>query len=215
MIVLAIDTCLSACSAALWRDGEALAAASEPMTRGHQERLAPMIETMMDRSGARFADIDRVAVTVGPGSFTGLRVGLSFAKGLGLALSKPVVGVNALEALAASAPRRGLSLALVDARRQQAYWQGFQDGRPAGAPAASGLADIVDWCLERASPSALIGPGAGLLAARFPEAEVVSLLGPDPLAVAGLGAERDPGLLSPLYLRTPDAKLPGGVEPSW
>jgi tRNA threonylcarbamoyladenosine biosynthesis protein TsaB len=87
-------------------DGDAVRAArSEPMTRGHQERIAVLAREVMAEAGMKFVDLTRIAVTVGPGSFTGLRVGLSFAKGLATALSIPCVGVNTLEALAASAER--------------------------------------------------------------------------------------------------------------
>jgi tRNA threonylcarbamoyladenosine biosynthesis protein TsaB len=213
VLVLALDTCLAACQAALVRDGEPIAVASEPMTRGHQERLAPMLQAMLAQSGHGLDSVDRIAVTVGPGSFTGLRVGLAFAKGLGLALGKPVAGVASLEALAASAPSAGLCLALIDARRDQAYWQGFEDGAPVTPPQASGLADIVDWAVEAGRPARLVGPGAELLAQRFPEAECTPLAAPNPVAIARLAAGREPQAPTPLYLRTPDAKLPGGVDP--
>src|SRR5579872_7102287 len=111
MIVLGLDTALGACSAAVLAQGRPLAVRSEPMTRGHQERLALMVREAMEAAGLPFSSLDRVGVTVGPGSFTGLRVGLAFAKGLGLALAKPCVGVGTLEALAASAPGAGLTLA--------------------------------------------------------------------------------------------------------
>ena len=101
MIVLALDTCLASCSVAV-RDGErVLAYACEVMARGHQERLAPMAEAMMAEAGLPFSAIERIGVTVGPGSFTGLRVGVAFAKGLASALDIPAVGIGTLEALAA------------------------------------------------------------------------------------------------------------------
>lgn len=210
MLILSIDTCLGACSCAVVRDGEALAAAFEPMTRGHQERLAPMVEATMKEAGVVFADLGRIAVTVGPGSFTGLRVGLAFAKGLGLALGKPVVGVGALEALGAEEP--GRTLALADARRGQVYWQAFENGEPLNAPSASALEDAAAFFV----PDIVTGPGAELVAGRFPGALVTGRPAPDPAAVARLAASRlDPGSPRPLYLRTPDAKLPGGVEPEW
>ena len=212
MLVLALDTCLAACQAALVRDGAPVAVASEPMAKGHQERLGPMLQAMFGEAGLEPRDVDRIGVTVGPGSFTGLRVGLAFAKGLALALGKPLVGLTSLEALGAGAPV-GLSLALIDARREQAYWQAFRDGSPLNTPQASVLAAIVDWTIDHDSPAALIGPGAGLLAGRLPTAEVIPRTAPDPLILARLTAERDPGSVRPLYLRTPDAKLPGGVDP--
>src|SRR5580698_179778 len=165
MIVLGLDTALGACSAAVTRDGEVLAHVSEPMLRGHQERLAPLVQELMATAGLPFAALDRVGVTVGPGSFTGLRVGLAFAKGLGLALGKPCVGVGTLEALAASHPGPGLAAAVIDAKRGQVYLQVFQDGKPVMAPdvlpveiAAARLAEFWAGGLAR-----LVGPGAALL----------------------------------------------------
>src|SRR5690606_2616572 len=102
MRILAIDTALGLCSAAVVQADRTLAVLSEPMRQGHQERLAPMVRDVVREAGLAFVDLERIAVTVGPGSFTGLRVGLSFAKGLGLALDRPVVGIESLEAMAAS-----------------------------------------------------------------------------------------------------------------
>lgn len=214
MIVLALDTCLSACSAALVDGGEVRARRFEPMVRGHQERLALTVEELMAEAGAAFCTVERIGVTVGPGSFTGLRVGLAFAKGLALALDIPCVGIGALQALGYG--RAGFSVAIADARRDQAYWQAFRDGAPITPPEASGLADIVDWLTEQGGPDTLVGPGVGLLSARFPKAAVLDTPGPDPVAVAMLAASIErPVSPTPLYLRTPDAKLPGGVEPIW
>src|SRR5688572_19612015 len=100
MIVLGIDVCLNACSVAVIDGDRVRARDSQVMARGHQERLAPMAKAVMTEAGLGFPQLDRIGVTVGPGSFTGLRVGLAFAKGLGQALGIPVAGVGALEALA-------------------------------------------------------------------------------------------------------------------
>ena len=128
MIVLGLDTCLAACSAAV-ADGERLIArVSAPMARGHQERLAPMVRDLMGEAGIAFSDLDRIGVTVGPGSFTGLRVGLAFAKGLALALHRPCIGIGTLAALAASAEAPGHCAAVIDAGRGQVYLQLFADG---------------------------------------------------------------------------------------
>ena len=172
MIVLGLDTCLNACSVAVRDDGRVLAAASEVMARGHQERLAPMAERVMAEAGVGFARLDRIGVTVGPGSFTGLRVGLAFAKGLGAALSIPVVGVGTLEALAAgteethSGMAGGLVFAAIDARREQLYLQGFEDGRPLMAPdvlpVEVAAARLVE--LAQGRPLTLVGSGGPLLA---------------------------------------------------
>ena len=132
-LVLALDTCLGACSVALVRGERTLAALSEPMTRGHQERLAPMVRELMTGAAAPFSALDRIGVTVGPGSFTGLRVGLAFAKGLGLALGRPVVGVGVLHALAQAAAPAGSCAAVIDAGRGRFYLQLFEAGEPLGA----------------------------------------------------------------------------------
>ena len=96
MIVLGLDTCLNACSVAVLEGDTVLAHRSEAMARGHQERLALMARSAMVEAGLRFDRLDRVGATVGPGSFTGLRVGVAFAKGLASALSIPAVGIGTL-----------------------------------------------------------------------------------------------------------------------
>ncbi|MGZ8364529.1 MAG: tRNA (adenosine(37)-N6)-threonylcarbamoyltransferase complex dimerization subunit type 1 TsaB, partial [Caulobacteraceae bacterium] len=104
-MVLGLDTALTACSVAVIDGDAVLASRSEPMTRGHQERLAPMVAEVMAEAGIAFDALDRIGVTIGPGGFTGLRVGLAFAKGLALALDIPCVGVTTLAALLAPIPR--------------------------------------------------------------------------------------------------------------
>lgn len=217
MKILALDTCLEACSAALWDDGRTLDAVSEPMARGHQERLAPMVAEMMVRAGVEFSALDRIAVTVGPGSFTGLRVGLAFAKGLALALGRPCIGVGVLEALAAGAANQGFVAAAIDAKRGQVYLQVFADGRAIMAPdgldipvAAARLAEL--WS---GGPAVLVGSGAPLLAGVLPQAQVLESAVADPVAIARLAAMARPPFAParPLYLRAPDAKLPGGITP--
>lgn len=215
MIVLALDTALGACSAAVLKDGEVLAVQSETMVRGHQERLAGMVRDVVAEAGVAFDTLDRIGVTVGPGSFTGLRVGLAFAKGLALALDKPCIGIGALEALAASAPGPGLTVAVIDAKRGQVYLQVFDGAAALMAPdvlavetAAARLAEL--W---RGGPARLVGPGAALLAGVLAGAELCERAAPDPVAIARLAALRQAGIPPrPLYLRAPDAKLPGGRD---
>jgi tRNA threonylcarbamoyladenosine biosynthesis protein TsaB len=213
MLVLGIDTCLNACSVAVLDDGVVLAYRSEPMARGHQERLAPMAEGVMAQTGRAIGDLDLIGVTVGPGSFTGLRVGVAFAKGLASALGKPAVGVGTLEALVAS--QVGLAAAVIDARRGQVYIQVFEDGHalmaPDVLPLGTAAARVAELSMGRGLT--LVGSGAPLLAPLAPGAKPVTPEGCDARHVARLAATRRPAPLRPLYLRAPDAKLPGGIDP--
>lgn len=207
MIVLAIDTALTACSAALVRDGAVVASTSEPMERGHAERLATLVDELMRAGGIAFDAVDRIAVTVGPGSFTGVRVGLSFARGLALALSKPCIGVSTLEALAGEGD--GLRAGVVKSAGEVFF--ALYDGDAARVPPGR-------FTTEQASAltpagATLHGPAAGLLAR--PGLIIAEAAHADPVIVARLAAGRDPDAHSPApqYLRAPDAKLPGGISP--
>ncbi|MFC3068089.1 tRNA (adenosine(37)-N6)-threonylcarbamoyltransferase complex dimerization subunit type 1 TsaB [Phenylobacterium soli] len=216
-MVLGLDTCLSSCSVAVLDTeagggGRVLAYGAEVMARGHQERLAPMAQAVMADAGLAFGALERIAVTVGPGSFTGLRVGVAFAKGLAASLSIGAAGVGTLEALAAEAP--GLVFAAIDARRDQIYLQAFEDGHALMAPdalhidtAAARLAEIAGG----RTPT-LVGSGAALLAPMITGAPVIAAEGCDARKVARLGAARAPSPLRPLYLRAPDAKLPASAR---
>ncbi len=234
MRVLVVDTALGLCTAGVFEiaeDGSAtvLGLRSEAMIKGHQERLAGMVRDAVGEAGGLkagglgaggFDGLDRIGVTVGPGSFTGLRVGLAFAQGLGAALDRPVVGVSALDALAASdrtvseraAPA---TAALIDARRGQVYARFWRDGAPQGPAEALSLDAARERIAALGAGVRLVGSGAALLAEAFPEAPVVDLAGPSPEALARLTAAADPAASPPrpLYLRAPDAtppsRLPG------
>ncbi len=210
--VLVIDTCLNACQAAVSQDGVVLAGLSEPMSRGHQERLAPMTREVMDGAALAFADLDRIGVTVGPGSFTGLRVGLAFAKGLAFALQRPCVGIGALEALAASDAWDADRAAIIDAGRGRVFLQLFAAGGAGVSHALTGP-DVMDLDVAHArlievfpqGDFTLVGPGAGLLAGAWPAARLVSRGFPDTGALIGLAAAAPDVPARPLYLRAPDA----------
>lgn len=208
MIVLGLDTCLNACSVAVLDGERVLAYRSEAMARGHQERLAPMAQAVMAEGGLGFNRLERIGATVGPGSFTGLRVGVAFAKGLASALSIPAVGVGTLEALAAGAD--GLVASVIDARRDQVYLQVFEDGQalmaPDGLAIGTALARLAELAMGR--EITLIGSGAQLLEPALPGATILMLEGCDARSVARLGAGRAATPIRPLYLRAPDAKLP-------
>ena len=210
MIVLALDTALSACQAAVTEDGRTLAALSEPMERGHQERLAPLVAETMDRAGLGFDRIDRIAVTVGPGSFTGVRVGLAFAKGLALALDRPCAGIGTLEALGLSVAGPGFVAAAIDARRDQLYLQAFIDGVPIMAPDALAAGEAAARLAElyAGGPAVLIGPGAALLDGMIAGARLDPAAIPDIEVLARIAAARPVPTAAPrpLYLRAPDAR---------
>lgn len=203
MIVLGFDTCLAACSAAVIDGGRVLAARSEAMARGHQERLAPLVAEVMAEAGLGFDRLDRIGVTVGPGSFTGLRVGIAFAKGLSTALGVPAVGVGALEALAAASPT-GLAVAAIDARRGQVYFQAFRNAVPLMEPEALGVSEASARlaALESEGPVAILGSAAGLLTAQAADVREA----PIPADIARLASARPANPLQPLYLRPPDAR---------
>ncbi|OWR22805.1 UGMP family protein [Brevundimonas diminuta] len=225
MKVMVIDTALGACVAGVFTGKAdaappyALGVRAEVMAKGHQERLGGLARDAAAEAGG-FGGIDRIGVTVGPGSFTGLRVGLAFALGLGAALDRPVVGVSTLDALAASVPAKGMVAAVIDARRGQVYARLFRDGAPLGEAEALPLETARDRILAAAGDarSTLIGSGAALLAETFPElagAVLHPLPAPTPEAVAALTLAADPATSppQPLYLRAPDAtppsRLPG------
>ena len=208
MIVLSLDTCLAACSAAIIDGPVILGERSEAMSRGHQERIAPMIRELTCDAMVRFAAIDRIAVTVGPGSFTGLRVGLAFAKGLSAAIDRPCLGVGTLEALAAGICVPGLLASVIDAGRGNVFMQVFQTGRSVTPPEVVTLTRAADTLAELRQTSVeltVVGPGSRLLADRLEGSLRIELAAPSPAAVArlALGASVEP--VAPLYLRAPDA----------
>ncbi|HSI41861.1 MAG TPA: tRNA (adenosine(37)-N6)-threonylcarbamoyltransferase complex dimerization subunit type 1 TsaB, partial [Xanthobacteraceae bacterium] len=179
MLILAIDTALEACSAALYdADAEAaVAVRSLPMARGHAEALVPMIGALMQQADRRFSDIGTFAVTVGPGSFTGLRVGLSAARGFGLACGRPVVGLSTLAVLAAPLLAQDDAVPVVaalDARHGNLYLQMFGAG---GRSLVGARAATVQEAARAVAigPVRLVGSGAPLLAAHWPAGQAPPL----------------------------------------
>ncbi len=213
MLILAFDTTAAACSVALWRDGETLKAEHAAMTQGQAEALIPMIERLLKDCGTEYAMLDRIAVTVGPGSFTGVRVGIATARAIGLAASKPVVGIATTEVLAAAAPETGARiLAVMDTKRGDLYVQLF-------APDRSAISDIRVVTLEALpdwtgrEPVTLIGDGAALaMTALGPNAAASSAAPlPDAVTLARLASARTEMTETlPVYARAPDATLPAG-----
>ena len=168
MILLALDTAANLCSVAVFdaARGQVLAEMSEDIGRGHAERLMPMVERTLADAGLNLADLSAVAVSTGPGSFTGLCVGLSAAKGLGQGLGIPVIGIPVTDGLAWQARETGVEgpLAVVlDARRDAVYVQRHEPGVTFGEPPRERpLAEAVQ--LLKTWPT-LVGNGAPLVAA--------------------------------------------------
>lgn len=205
MPLLVIDTCLTACQVAVFDGARMLAGASEAMERGHQERLASMTAEVLHEARLGAHELARIAVTIGPGSFTGLRVGLAFAKGLRLGGGTPLAGVGTLAALAASAGG-GVAAGVVDARRGLVYVQAFAGERALAQPDILPLAAAAGQLAPLAGLR-LVGPGADLLAPLLPAAEIVRRTVPDLAALGRLAAVASPDPdLRPLYLRAPDAR---------
>ena len=217
MRILAIDTALPACSACVLDSDAAEPVSSEsiPMARGHAEALLPLIERVIAHAEGGFAALDRVAVTVGPGSFTGIRVGLSAARAIAAARRIPVAGVSTLAALAAPlilAADQGIVVAAIDALHGSVYVTGYgPDGRTILSPRHSPVRDAVRAL--GAGPLRITGSGAPMLAIEAwsmgLQAEVVGeRIAPDIAYVARLGLAADPASAParPLYLKAPDAK---------
>src|SRR5215472_14525335 len=146
MRVLAIDTALEACSAAVFDTNSGIAASeTRGMARGHAEQLMPLIARVMNKAGLEFAYLDRIAVTTGPGSFTGLRVGISAARGIALTAGKPAIGLSTLAAFAApliAADDSTQVVAAIDARHEHVYLQVFgTGGRTVVAPRVASVRD--------------------------------------------------------------------------
>jgi tRNA threonylcarbamoyladenosine biosynthesis protein TsaB len=217
MLILAIDTALDACSAAVLDTvtSKAIALESQMMKRGHAEALMPLIARVMKDSGIAFTALDRIAVTTGPGSFTGLRVGLSAARGIALAADKPVVGVTTLTAYAAPFVAENGEYPIVsaiDARHDHVYFQVVSgNGNPLIKPTVASLEQAVD--ASHLLKPHLVGNAAKLLAERWPaDAPAPFKVDPQPAPditwVAWIGAAVSPenAPARPYYLRAPDAK---------
>jgi tRNA threonylcarbamoyladenosine biosynthesis protein TsaB len=208
--LLAVDTALGACSVAVIDDAHVLARRHEFMERGHAEALAPMVEDAMRDAKIAFDALDRLAVTTGPGTFTGQRVGLAFMRALRIALHRPLIGITTLAAMAEAAKAEtGLAraIALHDARRDEVYVE--IDGTPEVLLFDDAMRMLRN--LQGDAPIALAGTAAARACDALSKGFVLStILQPDALWIARLAAiapetDRAP---RPLYLRAPDAKLP-------
>lgn len=219
MRILAVDTALGGCSAALL-EGDTVYRRFEMMARGHAEALAPMVDAVMTEAGVGYADLDRLAVTTGPGTFTGQRIGLAFMRALKVAVHKPLIGVTSLAAMAAEAlaaealsaealAAGGAQTAAVlhDARRGEVYCE--IAGLQTSAPEVLAFDDAVAR-LKNIPDLVLAGTAAPAAAALLPGVRLSPVTAPDAVWVARLAADMPAtdAPPAPLYLRAPDAKLP-------
>ncbi|MFD0685577.1 tRNA (adenosine(37)-N6)-threonylcarbamoyltransferase complex dimerization subunit type 1 TsaB [Actinomadura fibrosa] len=218
MLVLAFDTATAAITVALyeWVPGEGAlrrGAAEAVDRRRHTELLTPSIARVLADAGAAPADLSTIVVGVGPGPYTGLRVGLVTARAMGEALSVPVHGVCTLDAIAWASGRDEPFAVATDARRKEVYWARYDSyGVRATEPAVGPASDVLEG-----APDGLpvVGEGAALYASVLGGTDHEPLLPTATalaeLAVTRLSGERGPELLppEPLYLRRPDAKEPG------
>ncbi len=178
MVVLGLDTAATACSVAIWQQGSVLARESLPMARGHTEALIPMVQRVLAAAAMGFSKINLVGVTIGPGAFTGLRVGLAAARGIALAANVPCMGVTTLETIATAVQRQKrddrVVLIALDTRRGDFYTQAFSAG---------GAALCSPQCSDAATLPGLLGTGPAWVGGDARFAAVAAL------RVAGIAAE--------------------------
>jgi len=218
--VLAFDTAGSACSAAVGRGGTVLAHEWQEMRHGHAEALLPMIDRVVSAAELDPSAIGRIAVSVGPGGFTGIRAGLAAAHGLALATGAQLIGVSSFAAVAALLPEaEGALLVALDSRREDPYAQLFVGGISFGEAAAvrpDDLARFVDAAIGE-MPLRIAGDAAAAAAAALGTRSGVTLIGDTaPQARGVLAAAKCPALVTgarALYLRAPDVSFPKQREP--
>jgi len=215
LITLTIETALGACSVAVGDEEAVLAARYEERAEGQAERLIPMIDEALKEAGLSPAALQRIGVTIGPGSFTGTRIGLATARALGLARGIPVLGITTLEALALQTPADSPALVAFDARRGQLYVQMFAAGE-ARTPLCAALAvspqEAAAQLPAPAGAFTLIGSGAAALAqalppSRFAMARIAPTLFPEAAGfLTAIARQAAPAQMPrPLYLRPADA----------
>src|ERR1700722_1811848 len=216
MLILAIDTAVDACAAGVLDTvaGRLIAQESQAMKRGHAEALMPLIARVIEQSGIAFVALDRIAVTTGPGSFTGLRVGLSAARGIALAANKPVVGLTTLTAYAAPLVSENCGhpiISAIDARHDHVYLQAVSgNGSSLIRPRLASIEEAIG--AARFGAPHLVGNAARILADRWPAQALPPFRvnpqpAPDIAWVAWLGAavRPKPARARPFYLRAHDA----------
>ena len=202
-LILSFDTSAAHCAAALLRGDEVLATRLEPMAKGQAERLMPLLEELLAEAGAGWRDLAAVAVGIGPGNFTGIRISVAAARGLALSLRIPAIGVGTLEALALDLPHP--LLAVTDARRGEVYAQEFGAG-----PEEPRLMTAEALAADLPQGLALVGDGAAVLQVLRPDLRALPPALPFAQALARIAATRlargaPQPRPAPMYLRSADA----------
>jgi tRNA threonylcarbamoyl adenosine modification protein YeaZ len=216
MRILAIDTSCGAASAAVYDDvmREMLAQETIAMAQGHAEALGPMVQRVMGQVEGGFSTIGRVAACIGPGSFTGIRIGLAMARAIALTIEAPTIGVTTFVAFAGpllAEPKPGVIATAIDAKHGQVYFQLFEaTGRPILAPMIASLREVVR--VIGAGPARLAGNAAAMVAEEAERAGLVfdasqASVYPDIVSIARVGLAADPEAFParPLYVKAPDA----------
>ncbi|HAX92168.1 MAG TPA: tRNA (adenosine(37)-N6)-threonylcarbamoyltransferase complex dimerization subunit type 1 TsaB [Rhodospirillaceae bacterium] len=212
MRILSIDCASASCAVVAWEDGQVRTQLIETMERGQDARLMPLVLAVMDQSSWGFDDLDRLAVTRGPGSFTGIRIGLATARGTGFTASKPVLGIDRFaihHAQQNNSPKN--LLVVLESRRQELYVRAY----PAGldpAEATMLLPDEITAMLAQ-DPAMMIA-GDGAASAGVDASRVLPATEPEAVTAAMLAAQveaDDPAFLPrPYYLRAPDVTIKKG-----
>ena len=228
MPILAFDTSAGACSAAVWENGRTLAQASRDMERGHAAWLVPMLRDVMGEAGLAFKDLDALAVTVGPGSFTGIRIGLATAKSMALATVLPLVGISNFDFHASivegTAWTQGTVMTVLETKRDDLYVQLYDSpSKLLGAAAAVPGAELASYVRGLAGPGcslALAGDGAERARDLMDGESAINILNltvtqPHAGHLAALAEShlRSGNILEevePFYLRPADVRRPAG-----
>lgn len=205
MLILSLDSAGAGCGAAIWRDGKILAEKSEPMERGQDRRLIPLVLETLKEAKVSFDDFDRIAVTRGPGSFTGLRIGLAAARGIGLAANKPVLGIDRFSIFRAQIAETDKPLLVViNSKRKELYCRFYPAQGAAAEPAMMTVEEIAHFL--RDNPGTIVTGDAsvsGVIFQKIPVSETVTAA-----ALAASADANDPAFLPrPLYLRAPDVTV--------
>ncbi|MEL6414681.1 MAG: tRNA (adenosine(37)-N6)-threonylcarbamoyltransferase complex dimerization subunit type 1 TsaB [Pseudomonadota bacterium] len=209
MIVLAIHTASPACDLAIWRDGDVIASICEPMVRGQDARLPDLTKSLLKSAGCKMSDVSRFAVVTGPGSFTGIRVGVAFARGLSLATGAPCIGVTSLEA-ALPAGQQGSAIVALAAQKRPpdvTFWaQTFRSGMATDMATEMRADALVQLMADR--PHLLFGDGDAL--SHYFPTDTIHSAQPSAARAASVAAGLDQGQrpARPTYARGPDAALP-------